>query len=145
MNNLFVIKFIKFAIVGCSGLALDFGVTYLCKEVLRINKYIANSIGFALAATSNFLFNRMWTFGSTDPRMVRQYLYFLTISLIGLGLNNLTIWLLNGKFAINFSRLVKIYVLTGINDDIINFYCAKLIAILCIVMWNFVMNYVFTF
>jgi putative flippase GtrA len=126
-------------------MALDFGVTYLCKELLRINKYVANSLGFSLAATSNYLFNRMWTFASADPRVVRQYLYFLTISLIGLALNNFTIWLLNGKCAINFSRILKQYILAEVDDATINFYCAKLIAVLCIVMWNFVMNYIFTF
>lgn len=32
-------QFIKFCVVGGSGVFVDFGVTYLCKEWLRLNKY----------------------------------------------------------------------------------------------------------
>lgn len=39
-------QFIKFCIVGGSGVFVDFGITYLCKEWLKFNKYIANSLGF---------------------------------------------------------------------------------------------------
>lgn len=42
-------QFIKFCVVGGSGVFVDFGVTYLCKEFLRLNKYVANSLGFLCA------------------------------------------------------------------------------------------------
>ena len=35
-------QFLKFCIVGGSGVFVDFGITYLCKEWLRHNKYVAN-------------------------------------------------------------------------------------------------------
>ena len=41
-------QFIKFCVVGGSGVFIDFGITYLCKEWLRLNKYLANSLGFLL-------------------------------------------------------------------------------------------------
>ena len=44
-------QFIKFCVVGGSGVFVDFGVTYLCKEWLRLNKYLANSLGFLCAPT----------------------------------------------------------------------------------------------
>ena len=39
-------QFFKFCVVGGSGVFVDFGVTYLCKEWLKLNKYVANSLGF---------------------------------------------------------------------------------------------------
>ena len=48
-------KFLKFCIVGSSGMIIDFGTTWLLKEKVKINKYLANSTGFILAATSNYL------------------------------------------------------------------------------------------
>ncbi len=48
-------KFIKFGLVGLSGMVIDFFFTWLCKEKLRWNKFISNSIGFILAATSNYV------------------------------------------------------------------------------------------
>ena len=44
-------QFIKFCVVGGSGVFIDFGITYLCKEWLRLNKYLANSLGFLCAST----------------------------------------------------------------------------------------------
>ena len=119
-------KLIRFCVVGASGMVVDFGVTWLCKEKLHWNKYLSNSLGFVIAATNNYLWNRLWTFASQSPEVVREYSSFLLISLIGLGLNNLIIYLLHGKLHLNF-------------------YWSKLVAIGCVTLWNFGMNYVFTF
>ena len=119
-------QFFKFCVVGGTGMVVDFGITWFLKEVVRINKYAANSIGFLCAATSNWLLNRIWTFQSADPRMARQYLLFIGIALIGLAINNGVIWLLHGRLKFNF-------------------YLAKLFAIGIVTFWNFFMNYFFNF
>jgi len=62
IDNLLLLKFVKFCVVGLSGMGVDFGTTWILKEKVRINKYIANSTGFILAATSNYVWNRVWTF-----------------------------------------------------------------------------------
>lgn len=121
-----LVRFIRFGIVGASGMVVDFGITWLCKEKLRWNKYLSNSLGFVTAATNNYLWNRVWTFESESQAVAREYISFVVIALIGLGLNNLIIYLLHGKLRLNF-------------------YLSKLIAIGCVTLWNFSMNYVFTF
>ena len=121
-----ILRFVRFGIVGASGMVIDFGVTWLCKEKLRWNKYLSNSLGFILAATSNYIWNRLWTFQSESVEIAREYSTFVLIALVGLGLNNLIIWLLHEKLHLNF-------------------YLSKLIAIGCVTIWNFSMNYVFTF
>lgn len=63
MNDV-LLKFIKFCAVGGSGIIIDFGLTYMCKEMIKINRYLANAIGFITAATSNYVLNRIWTFES---------------------------------------------------------------------------------
>ncbi|MEM1319919.1 MAG: GtrA family protein [Bacteroidota bacterium] len=119
-------KFIKFGSVGCSGLFVDFGVTWGCKEKLRISRYVANSIGFIVAASSNYYLNRVWTFGSLDQQVLLQYTAFFFISLVGLALNNLIIYLLHSRWPINF-------------------YVAKLAAVGLVLVWNFFANYFYTF
>lgn len=121
-----IFKFIKFGVVGFSGMIVDFGVTWFCKEKLRWNKYISNSLGFIIAATNNYIWNRLWTFGSESEQVTREYGLFFLISLIGLGLNNLIIYILHDKFRLNF-------------------YLAKIFAIGCVTVWNFGMNYLFNF
>ena len=122
----FILKFIKFGVVGFTGIFIDFGITYLCKEILKIQKYISNSIGFTVAATSNYILNRVWTFKSNDPNIAAEYSEFLVISLVGLGINNLILWFLVSRFKMNF-------------------YISKLFAIGVVTIWNFFANYYITF
>lgn len=126
MSKAFLWKFLKFGIVGFSGLFVDFGITYICKELLKIQKYVSNSIGFTTAATTNYVLNRVWTFQSKDPDIALEYTEFLVISLIGLGINNFILWLIVSRFKINF-------------------YLAKLFAIGVVTVWNFLANYFITF
>lgn len=119
-------KFVKFCVVGFSGMAVDFGFTWLCKEKLRIQKYIANAIGFCIAATTNYFLNRIWTFESQNPEVLTEFSNFFIISIIGLGINSLVLWILVSKFKMNF-------------------YLAKLIAIIVTTLWNFVANLLYTF
>ena len=48
-----IAKFIKFSVVGFSGLLIDFGTTWLLKERAGVQKYVANGIGFIIAASTN--------------------------------------------------------------------------------------------
>ena len=121
-----IIKLLKFCLVGFSGMLVDFGVTWVLKERVRVNKFIANSAGFILAATSNFIWNRIWTFNGTEGEVGRQYLSFILVSVAGLALNNALLYLFN-------VRLKQ------------NFYFSKLIAIGFVTLWNFLMNNFFTF
>jgi putative flippase GtrA len=126
VDKVFLFKFIKFCLVGFSGIFVDFGTTYFFKEVLKVQKYVANAIGFSLAATSNYFLNRVWTFESHNPQVLQEFSRFFVIALIGLGINSAIIWLMNGKFKINF-------------------YLSKLVATLIVTLWNFLINAYFTF
>jgi putative flippase GtrA len=119
-------KFLKFGVVGFSGIFVDFGVTYFCKEKLRIHKYVASSLGFILATISNYLLNRYWTFNTGQSAQFSQFGKFLGIAVIGLIINNLLIYLFNDKLKLNF-------------------YVSKLIAIVIVSVWNFFGNYLYTF
>lgn len=124
--DLMLAQFVKFCVVGASGTVIDFGLTYLFKEKVHLNKYISNSIGFLSAATSNYILNRIWSFENHNPAIGEQYMLFMSISLLGLLINNGVIYLLTKKLHMNF-------------------YVAKVIATGVVTLWNFVMNYLFTF
>ena len=126
IDRLFLLKFLKFCVVGLSGMVIDFSTTWLLKEKAKVNKYIANSTGFILAATSNYIWNRIWTFQSENSQIAVEYLSFILISVAGLGINNFVIYLLNDRLKINF-------------------YLSKLLAIGVVTVWNFLMNFIITF
>lgn len=121
-----LIKFMKFGAVGATGVVVDFGFTWLSKEKARIQKYVANAVGFTFAATSNYFLNRWWTFHSNNPELAIEYSRFLFFSVIGLGMNTLVIWFLVSKRNHNF-------------------YLSKLFAIGIVTVWNFFVNLMFTF
>ncbi len=103
MSNLIDVRFLKFGLVGLSGMAIDFGVTWLCKEKIKLNKYIANSAGFCCAVVNNFLLNRYWTFQHTTAHpLAGQFAKFVVVSATGLLINNILLYLLVKYFKINF-------------------------------------------
>ena len=126
IDKVFLLKFIKFCMVGFSGIFVDFGFTYFFKEVVKLQKYVANAIGFTVAATTNYMLNRVWTFHSLNPHIAREFSRFFLIALIGLAINSAIIWLMNGKFKVNF-------------------YLSKLVATIIVTLWNFMINAYFTF
>jgi len=123
---MFNIKFLKFGVVGLSGVVVDFFVTWLCKEKLGVNKYVANAIGFSLAVINNFLLNRYWTFKDNIQPATEQFLKFALIALVGLAINSFLLFVI--------LKFIKI-----------NFYITKLLVIGLVFFWNFFMNYLFTF
>ena len=121
-----ITKFVKFGAVGGSGLIIDFSVTWLLKEKLGVHKVLANSLGFTLAATSNYYLNRIWTFQSTNEDLTTEFTLFLFFAIIGLVINNTILLILNEKLKVPF-------------------YFAKLLAIGVTVIWNFGSNFLFNF
>ncbi len=119
-------KLFRFGVTGFIGLCIDFTITYLCKEQLKWNKFLANATGFTAAVCNNYLINRIWTFENSDPHIARQFTYFLLISLFGLLLNTTVLYLLNER-------------------NKINFYVSKVLAVLVVFAWNFAANSYITF
>lgn len=117
---------IRFGLTGSLGLIIDFSLTWLCKDQLYINKFVANAIGFIAAVISNYLLNRRWTFNSTDPRIGKQFFAFISVSMIGLFLNTAFLYLF-------------------VNLFFIPFYVGKAFAVVLVFFWNYTANSLFIF
>lgn len=119
-------KFLKYSAVGLLGTAIDFSTLIIQVEFLRINIYIAVLISFLLAASSNHFFNRRFTFKSMNSQIKKEYLKFILVSSVGILINILIIYFL--------SQIFHIYYLIS-----------KIIATSLVLLWNFLMNYHWTF
>jgi len=126
LQQVLIRKFVKFGIVGSSGIFVDFGFTWVFREKVKIHQLVANAIGFITASVSNYYLNRVWTFRSSNPEIAVEFTQFFVISVIGLIINTLIIWLILKKMKINF-------------------YIAKAFAILVVMIWNFTANLFVTF
>jgi len=121
-----IIKFIKFLSVGLSGMIIDFSITFICKEKIKLNKYVSNSIAFCIAQGWNFYWNKHYTFDSNNPDNSSEFYWFIGISIISLFIYNGIVWI-------------------GVNRMNIHFYLSKVIGIFVITFWNFFAHLLITF
>ena len=56
-----ILRFIKFGIVGTSGIAVNTGILYILKDVFGVSLIIAPVFAIGTAVFSNFMLNNYWT------------------------------------------------------------------------------------
>lgn len=120
------VKIIKFGVVGFSGLIIDFCITWFFKEKVKLNKYVANGLGFSFGVVNNYFLNKHFTFQDTDTDVVWQFTRFLIVSIIGFALNTGMLYLLQ-------------------KNTKINFYACKALVTIIVFFWNFIANTLYTF
>jgi putative flippase GtrA len=78
-------ELVRYCCVGASGYLINLGVFLLADPSMPYT--LAFTVAFVCAATSNFLWNRLWTFRVEHGRPHHQYARFLCVSLAALGLD----------------------------------------------------------
>ena len=86
--SLFAKHAVKYYAVGGSGVLVNLGILYALTDLAGYWYIASQIIAISVSITSNFLFNRFWTFGESieDQRNSVMYLKFLIVSLIGMGI-----------------------------------------------------------
>lgn len=123
-------RFLKFAVVGGSGVFVDMFILYLLSDPSRLGWGITRSkiIAAEISIISNFLWNDLWTFRDIAQKQpgfrarLKRFIKFNLICLSGLVLN---VALLN--FLFNYLLLDR--------------YLANLISIGTVSIWNFWINW----
>ncbi len=90
-------QFTKFALVGLLNTLIDYAVFAGLVFAVHIHYLVANIISFSLAATNSYLLNRRWTFRSRNPAWRNEAVKFFIIIILGLGLNEVILFLLVDK------------------------------------------------
>ena len=81
-----VLQFLRFGTVGAAGVVLDTATVYAARGTLGL--YGAGALAYLVAASSNWLLNRLWTFrGHGSGPAHRQWALFLAANLVGFALN----------------------------------------------------------
>lgn len=103
--------FVKFAVVGGLGTITNLAVFLLLADMIHWNAFLASALSFCLAVSQNYLLNAAWTFsrGESSPRQprfsFRQYLLFVSASLVGLGVNLAVLYALLRLFSFPFQTI----------------------------------------
>lgn len=136
-------RFVKFSVVGVIGAIVDFGTFFLLHTLLGIWDVLATTLSFAAAVTSNFLWNRYWTYPDSRSKPIgRQATQFAVVNLIG--------WAIRTPiFAFTkpaFIRLLARLALPALPDPAhAGPYLALALAVIIVLFWNFGINRLWTY
>ncbi len=82
-------QLLRFGLVGGSGYVVNLIAFAILTGAGDLHHIVAAIGAFLVAVTNNFVWNRMWTFRAEAPgrRPAHQGMRFLTVSVVGLGVN----------------------------------------------------------
>ena len=111
-------EFIKFALVGGSGVVVNMGLLFLLTRLLSVRLEIASPIAIEVSILTNFTLNNLWTFKKRETHVSfwsRFFRYHLVTGLAG-GVNYLVLLLLVNSFGLYdmISNLIGILIGTFI-------------------------------
>ena len=86
--SLFAKQAMKYYTVGGSGVLVNLGILYALTDFIGFWYIASQIIAISISISSNFLFNRFWTFSGSieDQRNSVMYVKFLIDSLIGMAI-----------------------------------------------------------
>ena len=87
-------QMIKFGFVGFLCFFIDWGIMVFLTEVFGINPLISSTISFTVSVTVNYILSVTLVF-ETDKNANKgsQFVIFVLLSIVGLGVNELCMWL----------------------------------------------------
>lgn len=88
INQLF-----KFGIVGGIAFVIDYGLLYLLTEKIGTYYLVSSLISFSVSVIFNYIASVLWVFDvDKEKSKVRNFIYFIGLSIVGLGINELIMW-----------------------------------------------------
>ena len=118
-----IVQIIKFGIVGVIATVIDFGVLAFMKEVLNVNVQISTAVSFSVSVFANYLLSMLFVFKSKEDNKIKEFIGFLLLSIGGLLLDQLVMWL--GTDVVTIHYLVVKILATGV-VAVYNFVTRKL-------------------
>ena len=117
-NNTFLQLF-RSLFVGLAASIVDFGLLYVLTEYVHFHYLISSTFAFIAGLIINYLLSKIWVF--SENSLKNQWVEFLAFSLIGivgLGLNNLLLWV--------FTEFCSIH-----------YMLSKVLTTIIVFFWNF--------
>lgn len=118
-------QIVKFGIVGVSAFLIDYGILLVLTEVCGIHYLLSGGLSFTVSVIYNYILSVKWVFDvdrKEDKR--REFLWFVALSVIGLGLNQLFLWI--------FVDVLHVF-----------YMIAKIIVTAIVMVYNFVTRKIF--
>ena len=118
-------QIIKFGFVGVTAFVIDAGLLFLLTEFCGIHYLISGMISFTASVIYNYILSVKWVFDAKkDANKTQEFIVFIVLSVIGLGINQLFMWL--------FVDMMHIY-----------YMLSKIIATVIVMVYNFITRKIF--
>ncbi|MBI4286756.1 MAG: glycosyltransferase [Chloroflexi bacterium] len=119
-------RFLKFCLVGGSGVGVNEGFFWIFKELVGLPLVLSNAMGIEVSIISNYVLNDFFTFRDRRSPGIRPFFgrmgKFNLVSVPGWGINTATTWLLTHFLGDHYYLLFN------------------LVGIALAMLWNFSMN-----
>jgi putative flippase GtrA len=141
-------RFLKFSAVGALGFVIDIGIFNLLTGRLDWPEIPAEVVSFAAAVTSNFVWNRYWTYPDSRSKPVgRQAGQFAVVSTIGLVIRTVAFALILEPCTA-LAELLLARPMAGqleVSAEQLGANLALGLVILIVLFWNFLANRLWTY
>lgn len=118
-------QIMKFGVVGIIAFVIDFGVMVFLTEVFGIDPVISATVSFIISVIFNYAASMRYVFSHREGMSrTREFIIFVVLSAIGLGINDLLIW-------------------AGIDLATFDYRLVKIFATAVVMVWNFVTRKIF--
>ena len=98
----------KFGVVGLIAFAIDYGLMVALTELAGINYLVSATISFTVSVVFNYVASMRYVFTHKEGlSRRREFIIFVVLSVIGLGLNDLLMWIGTSLWDISY-LIVKI-------------------------------------
>lgn len=87
-------QFVKFGLVGVLNTIIHYLAFLLMYRLLNFPMLLASGLGYSAGIVNSYLINRVWTFEIKSNRRPREFLCFVTVNLVSMGVNLGTLKLL---------------------------------------------------
>lgn len=118
-------QIMKFGVVGIIAFFIDYGVMVLLTEVFGVPPVASATVSFIVSVVFNYVASMRYVFCHREGMSRRrEFVIFVVLSVIGLGINDAILWVGTETVAIDY-RIVKIF------------------ATAVVMVWNFVTRKIF--
>lgn len=118
-------QFLMFAGIGAVGTLGHYTTLIVLVQFWMVDPVFASSFGFVVGAIINYILNYRFTFNS-NKRHREALAKFLTVAVIGAGINGIIMY-------------------AGVENTHINYLIVQLFATAVVLLWNFMVNKIWTF